>query len=278
MPTTQLPRQNPFIDDFFRGADEPVITEKRMCSEHGEYESTRYFGKFWTSCPVCREIENKAQREQEEAIAREEKERRWHEILRNSGIPARFFDCEIKTFDARVSGQRYARDFAKNYADGFEFNLETGRSVLFAGNPGTGKTRLAAGMCLSIMRSGWHVQFTTLSRILRRVKDTWHKNRRESESDAIGSFVAPHFLVLDETELQFSSDAERAILFEIFNGRYENRKPTLLISNLIAKDVFSLLGERVTERFLEDEGAVIPFNWKSYRSTPSSNEVRRDRE
>lgn len=81
-------------------------------------------------------------------------------------------------------------------------------------------------------------------RAIRRVKDTWSRDSRESETDAIAALVFPDLLILDEVGVQFGSDTEKLILFDVLNERYEKRRPTLMLSNLGLDDVRAFLGER----------------------------------
>ena len=105
------------------------------------------------------------------------------------------------------------------------------------------------------------VMFTTVMRAIRRVKDTWSRDSRESESEAIAALVFPDLLILDEVGVQFGSDTEKLILFDVLNERYEKRKPTLLLSNLPAEEVREYLGKRVCDRLSEDGGEVVVFDW-----------------
>ncbi len=65
--------------------------------------------------------------------------------------------------------------------------------------------------------------------------------------------------------MQFGSEAEKLILFEIINTRYEKMKPTILISNLPLEELSAFIGERVIDR-MSDGGCTLAFTWDSYRS------------
>lgn len=140
-----------------------------------------------------------------------------------------------------------------------------GTSILMVGKPGTGKTHLALATANHVIK---HHQesalYTTVYRMVRTIKDTW-RGGDTSERSAVNSFVEPALLVLDEVGVQWGSEAEQIILFEVLNRRYEERRPTILISNLDLKGVEDVLGERVVDRIFEDGGAVLAFNWPSYR-------------
>jgi len=245
---------------------DPPMTHPSACETHGEYVARCYIGNFWTGCPAC--AAEKKTREQDEAAAkaRADAVARWQRKIGEAGIPERFRDRRLDTYVARNEGQRRALAFAKHYADNFDDVMETGRCALFVGKPGTGKTHLAAGIGLQVMaHHSAAVLFSTVARAVRRVKDTWGRNSTESESEAIAALVFPDLLILDEVGVQFGSDTERMILFDVLNERYEKRRPTLLLSNFARNEVKTFLGERIFDRLREDGGEIIPFDWDSYR-------------
>ena len=71
----------------------------------------------------------------------------------------------------------------------------------------------------------------------------WGTGGGESESAAIAALTKPDLLILDEVGMQHGSDFERNLLFDVMNERYENRRATLVISNLHKDAVVHLLGD-----------------------------------
>lgn len=65
------------------------------------------------------------------------------------------------------------------------------------------------------------------------------------------TYIAPNLLVIDEIGVQFGSEAEKIILFEIINERYEAMKPTILISNLSQQELGAYVSERIVDRMRE---------------------------
>ena len=200
-----------------------------------------------------------------EEAEREKRRVEWERKVRDSGIPERFRTRTLDSFVADTDEKRRAMESATHYANNFDDVFKTGRSLLFLGKPGTGKTHLAAGIGLQIMERGYSVYFTTVMRALRRVKNTWSRSSVETETEAIDSLVYPGLLILDEVGVQFGSDTEKLILFDVLNARYEERLPTLLLSNHTLQEVKAFLGERIFDRLREDGGEVIAFTWESHR-------------
>ncbi len=234
------------------------------CKTHGPFESNHVFNHIWSACPVCTADEKATRKREQEEQEIFNKMRHWKQKLGNSGIPERFHSRTLDSYIASNAGQRSALAFAKDFADGFA-GEKSGRCAIFCGKPGTGKTHLSVGIGLHAMTLNKMVLFTTVQRMVRRVKDSWKKESDESESEAIGLFVQPDLLIIDEIGVQFGSEYEKNLMFDILNERYENSMPSLLLSNLTAAEVKAFLGERVFDRLREDGGKCIPFDWQSHR-------------
>lgn len=238
------------------------------CETHGSYESRQIMGRIWTKCPVCSTERAALEKRQQEEQEREQKRLAWQERLQHSCIPERFHDRTLKNFVANTPGQVNALRFATKYADEFDAVMKSGRCAMFIGAPGTGKTHLAAGIALRLMhRDRRSVLFTTVMRAIRSIKDTWTKGSTVTETQAIEALVYPDLLILDEVGVQFGSETEKLMLFDVLNERYEKRKPCLLLSNLSMEDVKAYLGERIFDRLREDGGEAVAFDWESHRGS-----------
>lgn len=241
-------------------------TRPASCEKHGAFESRKLFGSVWSKCAKCVEEHEAEERKRQAEMAAENQRRAWEQKIGRAGIPERFRDRELAGYVAKTEGQQRALKFAQAYAEGFDAVAKTGRSVLFIGKPGTGKTHLAIGIALHVMREHKrNALFVTVMRAIRSIKETWRKDSEMSEADAIEDLVFPDLLILDEVGIQFGSEAEKLLLFDVLNERYERRKPTLMLSNLTAQEVAAYLGERVMDRLREDGGRSIVFDWESHR-------------
>jgi DNA replication protein DnaC len=241
-----------------------------VCESHGPYTS-RLIGHIgvnrpiWTSCTKCEEQRLADERERRRLAESDLAVAAWTERQTRAGIPERFRDRTIDSYVATTDGQKAALKWATEYAQGFDDVMASGRSMLFLGRPGTGKTHLGCAIATYLLRKGASVYYATVQRAMRRIKDTWHKATDEREGDAIRAMSQPDLLILDEIGVQFGSDTEKNLTFDLLNERYERMKPTLLLSNLAKDDVARFLGERVMDRLREDGGRVITFDWDSYR-------------
>ena len=184
---------------------------------------------------------------------------------RNSGIPGRFRDAKISDYIPVVREAVQAKEACVNYAKNIELSLATGVSLVLCGKVGTGKTHLACAIgnhAISLSRT---VRYTNTYRAVSSVKDTYRKGSGVSEMQAIESFVGFDLLILDEIGIQYGSDAEKIILYQIINGRHEAMRATIAISNLTSDELMGYIGEPCLDRLSGGDGGIITFTWGSYR-------------
>lgn len=278
-PTSSTPKRGGPAQKIGETLPPKLKTRPATCDKHGEFKSINYLGNVWSRCPTCAEIDAKERKAKEQAEERAARVHRWREALGHSHIPERFMDRNLDNYQATNQGQKRVLAFAREYAANFDKALRTGRCALFCGSPGTGKNHISIGIAHEVMKGERHTAyFTTVLRAVRRVKETWTRGSKETETQAIAALVFPDLLILDEVGVQFGSEAEKTILFDVLNERYEKRKPTLFLSNLEPEGVKAFLGERVFSRLREDGGQFFPFDWEDYRAKAADERPKPDLE
>lgn len=236
------------------------------CQTHGRYESRNLFGRIWSQCPACAEAERATADANAETERRRARKQAWAEKLGRAALPERFLDRTLKNYRVECEGQALALAFAEKYADEFDSVLAAGRCAIFHGNYGTGKTHLSVAIALRIMhRDNRRVLFSTVRQAIRSITETWNRNSKLTESQAIASLVEPDLLILDEVGVQFGNGTEVMIISDFMNERYNAKKPTLLLSNLTLPQIREYLGERAFERLRERGGQSVGFTWGSER-------------
>jgi DNA replication protein DnaC len=239
--------------------------KKKVCEIHGEYVS--YVWKLGESgCEKCLQIADmKMSKDRRETEERERKDKVWKERLGRAAIPERFISRTLENYIPSCIKSTRALDVSRAYAASFDDVCANGSCLIFCGGIGTGKTHLAIGIANEIIKQGKQPVFVSVIKAIRTIKETYSREVKTTEDEAIQSYIDPDLLILDEVGVQFGSETEKLYLFEIINGRYERMKPTLLISNLSVNELGSFIGDRVMDRLREGGGKVVVFDWNSYR-------------
>jgi len=256
----------------FLGAAEAMLqtdsSKALVCAAHGEYQSKNLsmLGReVWSKCPLCQK-ERLAKEAADRSVAEAtQKAQEWARKLGEACIPLRLTERSFENFVPDTPERMSVLEIAMEYAGSIDAVSASGRSLIFFGAPGTGKGHLAAAIAMHWIANGKTSMFSTVQRFLRRIKDTWNKGARETEAEIVRIYADVDLLVLDEVGVQFGSETERNLMFDLLNERYNNRKPTILISNLEVEQIHDLLGFRVMDRLGEDGGGSIRFKGESFR-------------
>jgi DNA replication protein DnaC len=240
---------------------DPTVTEREaVCPEHGPYMSRNIFGKVWSRCHFCEDD----RRAQERRRADEDAERRHLAMLDGARIPQRFRGRSFDNFVATTDAQRHALTVARDFAEGFSEHARKGSGLILAGSPGTGKSHLAAAILQSIMSP--NVRYATCMDLIRAVRDTWRRDSDRTETQLLAYLEGLELLVIDEVGMQYGTDGEQTILFDVLDRRYREVKPIVLLTNQDKAGFKSFVGERTFDR-LSETARWVPFDWESYRPT-----------
>lgn len=213
-------------------------------------------------CEAREREEHEAEEERRKVQQKEEWRRECIERdLKGSGIPGRFIGVTFDDYEPPCKAAKETADICRQFTE--EFAKESGKCLTLIGSCGTGKSMLTAATGQAIIHRGFSFKYTTAMKIVRAIKETWN-DRETTEQRAINSFIYPDVLAIEEIGVQFGSATEQLYLTEIVNERYEQRKSTILISNLTIPQLEDCIGKRAVDRMYED-GKVLVFNWQSYR-------------
>ena len=246
-----------------------IIEEMKNCDIHGEYNSLLSIVLgivIWTGCPKCIEENEDRQTEIIELKESEDRKRRIKDALYKAGIPERFKNCTLENYDADLLGQQKALKESKTYIKNYHDIQKTGSSMFYCGSFGTGKTHLAIAVLKKLIETKIQAgKYTTTLRMIRDIRSSY-RGGDYSEQQLIDKYINYPLLVLDEVGVQFGTEGEKILLFEVINGRYEDYKPTILLSNLTIKEMEKYLGEKVIDRLKSKTGSLVIMDWESHRN------------
>lgn len=180
-----------------------------------------------------RQAEARRQRELREAERRlsDVYNRLISETLYGHGLTSARSRCTLDRYEPLNDVQAAALHQATCYVADFGSMQTTGTGLLLSGPNGTGKTHLALGCAIALRHAGCRgVMYRSASEIQREMRCAW--DRHISESAVMMAYTTLPLLVIDDIGKQFSTDYMQHCLYEIFDGRYSRRLPTILTTNL----------------------------------------------
>lgn len=237
------------------------------CERHGPYMAKGVRLKtrdVWDRCPECVEVQRAADRAVKEAQDAERARADFEEKLQIAAIPPRFIGKTLDNFKAETEGQRYAATVARDFIENFEQRRKRGDGLILSGMPGTGKSHIAAAILQGILPK--HVgMYTTCMSAIRAIRETWRKDSERSEREVLSILGEVPLLVLDEIGVQYGTDGEQTIIFDILDRRYRDMMPSILLTNQDKAGLKTFIGERAYDR-LTETCRWVPFDWPSYRA------------
>lgn len=206
-------------------------------------------GRKRTVQPRCRcEVEwfEEEMRRSHEAQIKAEIER----LFSVSELGDRFANCTFENFQIR-HGAETAFQVCKEFAERFEADKPDG--VLIWGQPGNGKSHLAAAVTNYLLAKGHTVVFVTMPELLERIRNTFNRNDQDNEADLMRALLLCDLLVLDDIGAEKVTDWTQDVLFRIVDKRYRRNKPLLLTSNYTPEELRGRLDDkgRLYDRIVE---------------------------
>ncbi len=230
------------------------------CQDHGDYSAVILKSGGLSGCPIC--ASNK--RDMEEL----ERRRLHFRVVQHAvaKIPKRFAEKTFADFVVSSPAQKIAHDACIDYVDDFSKHRREGRCMLLMGKVGTGKTHLAIAAVNHLINECMvKAIYRTVGTLIGEIRATFNDRSGESEAHILREVIGADLLVLDEVGATKQSEFELATLFSIINGRYEQCRPTIIVSNLSPAELNDAIGARCVDRIRENGCIGVAFEWESQR-------------
>lgn len=230
------------------------------CDTHGEYSAVMLRAGGVSGCPICASDK----RDMEEL---ERKRFQFRMVQHDAAkIPKRFADKSFADFVVSLPAQQVALDACMEYVDNFSKHKREGRCMLLLGKVGTGKTHLATSAASFLINERMvKAIYRTVGSVIGEIKATFSDKSGDSEAHIMRELIGADLLVLDEVGATKQSEFELATLFSIINGRYEQGRPMIIVSNLSPGELNDALGVRCVDRIRENGCIGVAFEWESHR-------------
>ena len=152
--------------------------------------------------------------------------------------------------------------------------VSEGRSAVFSGPSGTGKSHLCIAIAYRAIQHGYEARFVGADALIGELSHAATKGRLDA---ALEPYVHPHVLVIDELGyLSHAADAAN-VLYRVVNDRYLKLRPILLTTNKPRAALGDVLhdgdlAEAILDRLLE-RGVHFALRGRSYRTRHLTEET-----
>lgn len=184
--------------------------------------------------------------------------------MRASGISEAFQRKTIEEFVTK--GNRIlenAKNAANDYVEHFlEREKGMNNSIMFLGNPGSGKTHLSLAIAKTILYEyGVACLYMPYRETMMELKQLAMNDKYKYE-EKMYSLTTVRLLIVDDLYKGSTTDADLNYIFQIMNQRYLNQLPFILSSEKMPNELVSI-DEAIASRMLEQaKGRTIVINDK----------------
>jgi len=214
---------------------EPVVIEV--------FGQTRYI-RGTCKCELERQAQEEARRKEYERKARIER------LFDLAELGPRFAECTFESWIARPGSER-CLEAAKNFAEHFDRHQVSGEGLLMFGNPGNGKSHLAAAIVNAVIPRGKACVFRSVPALLKKLQETYRADARVSESEILAVLQDADLVVLDDLGAEKMTEWAESMLYYIVDQRYRWRKPLIVTTNCDLEELEERIGTRTFDRLLE---------------------------
>ena len=142
-----------------------------------------------------------------------------------------------------------------------------GRAAILLGKPGRGKTHLAIAIAYRALQNGFEVLFTSAAELIDELSAASREGRMR---DALGTFLRPHVLVVDEVGYLTYGDDAANVLYHVVNERHIRHRAMLFTTNKHPKRWGEVLhdddlADAIVDRILE-RGRLLRLDGPSVRT------------
>ncbi len=134
---------------------------------------------------------------------------------------------------------KFAREYAISFSD------KTTESIMFTGNTGLGKTHISLAIFNDLIKRGFNCLYSPAFNLFSKIESEHFNNNSTASFD---ESLNCDLLIIDDLGSEFSSPYVSAVIYNIINSRLLSNKPTIINTNLSAKEIESRYTPRVSSR------------------------------
>ena len=150
--------------------------------------------------------------------------------------------------------ERMARSVAALRHFGESFSEDTARSYLLVGGTGLGKTHLSTALAKTVIDRGFDVLYVTSVGMIGDF-ETRRFGNGEGARDTSRYYDA-QLLIIDDFGTEVVNQFTVSCMYDVINSRINNRKSTIINTNLSHKEMEQKYGERIASRLFGEYNPI----------------------
>lgn len=172
-------------------------------------------------------------------------------------LPDAFRDNRLNSFSVSVYQKEESKELirtsckiVKEYLNSFDEAMEAGMGLyIYSSAKGSGKTRMAASIANELLDRDIGVKFSTSTRILNEIRNTYNKDSEYTENQLMDALITTPVLIVDDFGTENVTPWVKDKIYDIVNERYINKRVTIFTSNESLKE--SSYDDRIANRIKE---------------------------
>lgn len=219
-----------------------------ICPKHGEYEAVEVTVAgitFTKGCPKCIAEGDAAARK----AALAEKAIEWKRMLDQMLIGQRYGESSIANWKPSSANDQAIVTSLQAYVS----TANNKQNLLMYGATGAGKTHLAIAVMREFWLKGVTVKYVTGAGLAAMHADI---ERGRIQGESLQGFFrkmgSVGLLVVDDFGVTTASGNDMSVFGNIVDLRYSAMLPTVIVSNLVGKDLAAMFDDRVKRRLFGD--------------------------
>jgi len=145
----------------------------------------------------------------------------------------------------------------KRFSD--NFNKDSYNNFILMGGTGLGKTHISTSVAKNVIERGYDVMYVTSLGMIGEFETRRFGNgagHDNGNSGAISRYYQAELLIIDDFGTELSNQFTVSCFYDVINSRINNRRCTIINTNLNQAEIEAKYGERIASRLL---GEYIPI-------------------
>lgn len=179
-----------------------------------------------------------------------------------SGLGALIGKQTFENFDYKyypndmLKQMKMSVDMLKSFADGFD--RDTYKNFIMMGSSGLGKTHLSTAVAKEVIDRGNDVLYVSAVSMMNDFEQKRFGNGTGlSPSNDTSRYVECDLLIIDDLGTEVVNKFTQSYFYEVINVRMNNRRSTIISTNLTMTEIKSLYSERISSRILGEYQPLI---------------------